>query len=136
MNAAQRLSFNYTNNDGKAVFVISNAKPDDQAKYTLHAKNRSGAASTSANLIVKIVPTIDDTSYVNPDIFDKFELKKKPKDYQEPSNNSLNARIKITVPLKDAVLVEGTLAIFSCTVDAYPKAEVNKKAFSFLISII
>lgn len=48
-------------------------KQGDLGKYTLTAKNKVGEASTSANLTVKLVPTIDDTSYVNPEAFQQFE---------------------------------------------------------------
>jgi hypothetical protein len=48
-------------------------KSSDLGKYTLTAKNSAGEASTTANLNVKLVPTIDDTSYVNPDMFQQFE---------------------------------------------------------------
>ena len=123
MKAAQRLAFNYLINEGKAVFVISNAKLDDEAKYTLTARNKAGEASTSAKLRVKQVPTVDDTSYVNPDVFQQFELKKKPT--QPDSDDQVtNARIKIIDPLKDFYLVEGTQAVFACKIDAYPKPEV------------
>jgi hypothetical protein len=69
------------------------------------------------------VPTIDDTSYVNPDVFQQFELKKKPTTNQPPDTID-NARLKIIEPLRDFNLVEGQQAVFSCTVDAYPKPEV------------
>ena len=112
-------------NEGKAIFVISNVKRDDEATYTLTARNPSGEASTSAKLKVKLVPTIDDTSYVNPDIFQQFEIKKKPQPTQ-PADAVANARLEIIEPLKDFNLVEGAQAVFSCTIDAYPKPEVIK----------
>lgn len=123
MNAAQRFYIDYFFNEGKAIFALSNAKLDDQGKYTLLARNTSGTASTSAYLKVKQVPHIDDTSYVNPDVFQQFELKKKPPSNQGPDNVD-NARLKIIEPLQDFNLVEGQQALFSCTVDAYPKPEV------------
>ncbi len=123
MNAAQRFAFNYLINEGKAIFVIANVKPDDEGRYTLDAKNPAGSGSTSANLKVKKVPTVDDTSYVNPDIFQQFETKKKPT-LTQPSDNLANARLEITEPLKDFSLIEGAQAVFSCTIDAYPKPEV------------
>ena len=73
MNAAQRVAFNYLINEGKVICVISNVKSTDLGRYTLTARNKAGEASTSANLNVKLVPTIDDTSYVNPDVFQQFE---------------------------------------------------------------
>ena len=124
LDAAQRFFFNYLINEGKCIFTISNVKKEDQARYTLEARNTSGSAATSANLKVKIVPTVDDTSYVNPDVFQQFELKKRPNSNQPPEN-AANARIKIIEPLKDFNLVEGSQVVFSCTIDAYPKPEVN-----------
>lgn len=92
--------------------------------FTLKATNTSGSASTSANLRVKQVATVDDTSYVNPDVFQQFELKKRPNSAQ-PAESVANARLKIIEPLKDFNLVEGSQAVFSCTIDAFPKPEVN-----------
>jgi hypothetical protein len=123
LNAAQRFYIDYFFNEGKAIFALSNAKLDDQGKYELTARNTSGVASTSAYLKVKSVPTIDDTSYVNPDVFQQFEVKKRPSP-NRPADNLDNARIKITEPLRDFNLVEGQQAIFTCTIDAYPKPEV------------
>ena len=128
-------------NEGKAFLNISNAKLDDQGVFTLTARNFSGVASTSANLKVKQVATIDDTSYVNPDVFQQFELKKKP-NLNQPADNVANARLKIIEPLKDFNLVEGSQAVFSCTIDAYPKPEVhlflklNNLFFQFFLSNI
>ena len=127
LQAAQRLTFDYLMNEGKAIFLISNAKTDDQAKYTITARNKAGEAASTASLKVKVVPTIDDTSYVNPDVFQKFEQKKKPAEQADP--NKPNARLKIVEPLKDFHLVEGSQAIFYCKIDACPKADV-KKSFS------
>ena len=106
--------------------MISNAKLDDEAKYTLTARNKAGEVSTSGKLKVKTVPTIDDTSYVNPDVFQQFELKKKP---TEPNSDDHvpNARLKIIEPYRDFYLVEGAQALFSCKIDAYPKPEVKIK---------
>lgn len=125
INSAQRLEFNYLINEGRAYFVISNVKRDDEATYTLTARNEAGEASTSAKLKVKLVPTVDDTSYVNPDVFQQFELKKKPT--QPPSDteeNTANYRIKIIEPCQDFTIKEGEQAVFSCKIDAYPKPEV------------
>ncbi len=135
MNAAQRFAFNFLINEGKAIFVISNVKPDDEGKYTLDAVNLAGSGSTSANLKVIKVPTIDDTSYVNPDIFQQFEVKKKPNVIQ-PSDNLANARLEIIEPLKDFSLIEGAQAVFSCTIDAYPKPDVIKIKINYLNKII
>lgn len=123
LKAALRLAVNYLINEGKAILVLSNVKRDDEGKYTLEARNSSGTVSTTAYLKVKMVPTIDDTSYVNPDVFQQFELKKRP-NVIEPMDSLTNARLKITEPLKDFNLVEGTQAIFTCTIDAFPKPEV------------
>jgi len=128
--SAQRLSFNYLINEGRAIFTISNVKKDDQSKYTLHASNSSGSASSSANLKVKNVPTIDDTSYVNPDIFQQFELKKKAPVAEGP-DNAANARLKIIEPLKDFNLIEGSQVVFSCLIDAHPKPEVISLILKF-----
>jgi hypothetical protein len=111
-------------NEGKAIFAISNVKKEDEGKYTLEARNEAGAAQTSAMLTVKVVPIIDDTSYVNPDIFQQFELKKKPT-LNEPTDDLSKARLKIIEPLQDCMLIEGSQVIFTCVVDAYPKPEVN-----------
>lgn len=124
LDAAQRFYFNYLINEGKCIFTITNVKKDDEGKFTLEARNPSGAAETSAFLKVKLVPTIDDTSYVNPDVFQQFELKKRPTANQPPES-ATNARIKIVEPLKDLNLVEGNQVVFSCSIDAYPKPEVN-----------
>lgn len=97
---------------------------DDQGKYTLEGRNAAGTASTSAMLKVKSVPTVDDTSYVNPDVFQQFELKKRPT-INQPADKCDNARLKIIEPLQDFNLVEGQQAVFTCTVDAYPKPEVS-----------
>ncbi|RNA22004.1 titin-like [Brachionus plicatilis] len=121
---ALRLSSDYLINEGRALFNIDNVKLDDQATYTLTARNSSGVASTSAKLKVKTVATIDDTSYVNPDVFEQFEMKKKP-NWNQPIDNADNARLKIIEPLKDFRLVEGSQAVFSCTIDAYPKPEIQ-----------
>ena len=124
LQAAQRFSFNYLINEGKAIFVISNVKREDQSSYTLEARNKAGVAQTTAKLTVKMVPTIDDTSYVNPDIFEQFETKKKP-NLNQPGDNIANARLEIIVPLEDYRLIEGEQAVFSCKIDAYPKPEVS-----------
>lgn len=134
LSAAQRFYIDYFFNEGKAVFSLSNAKLSDQGKYTLEGRNAAGSASTSANLTVKSVPTIDDTSYVNPDIFQQFELKKKPT-INQPQDKLDNARLKIIEPLQDFNLVEGQQAVFTCTVDAYPKPEVNFTLLKILKSI-
>lgn len=97
---------------------------DDQGEYTLTARNPAGVASTSAKLKVKNVPSVDDTSYVNPDVFQKFDQKKQPQT-NEPADAKANARLKIIEPLKDFHLVEGNQAIFYCKIDAYPKAETQ-----------
>ena len=73
LKAAQRVAFNYLINEGRAICVISNVKSTDLGKYTLTARNKAGEASTTASLNVKLTPTIDDTSYVNPDVFSQFE---------------------------------------------------------------
>jgi hypothetical protein len=114
-------------NEGRAIFTILNVRKVDEARYTLEARNSSGSASTSAKLTVKLVPTVDDTSYVNPDVFQQFELKKRPNPANQPNNDgtAANARIKIIEPLKDFNLIEGSQVVFNCTIDAYPKPEVN-----------
>lgn len=50
-------------------------------------------------------------------------MKKKPT-INQPADKVDNARLKIIEPLQDFNLVEGQQAVFSCTVDAYPKPEV------------
>lgn len=124
LQAAQRLAFNYIISEGKAIFLVSNVKMDDQGSYTITARNSSGEASCTAKLQVNVVPSVDDTSYVNPDVFHKFDVKKRPSDSAEPSSGK-EARLKIVEPLKDFHLVEGNQAIFYCKIDAHPKAETS-----------
>ncbi|RNA14439.1 hypothetical protein BpHYR1_021923 [Brachionus plicatilis] len=101
-----RLSSDYLINEGRALFNIDNVKLDDQATYSLTARNYSGVAWTSAKLKVKTGATIDDKSYVNPDVFEQFEMKKKP-NWNQPIGNVDDARLKIIEPLKDFRLVFG-----------------------------
>lgn len=77
-------------------------------------------------MFVKLAPVVADSPRVNPEVFQKFELKTPESSLGQPSSTEpLNARIKIIEPLKDAYIVEGSQVVLNCKIDAYPKAEVN-----------
>ena len=126
MTYSQRFFSNYFINESKAVLIIQDAKPEDQGKYTVTARNSAGVGSSVASLTVRLVPSIDEHSYVNPDVFQKFELKT-PESVagQSVSTEPLQARIKIIEPLKDNFITEGSPIVFNCKIDANPKAEVT-----------
>ena len=74
------------------------------------------------------VPSIDDTSYVNPDVFNKFDNnKKKPTllPTGHPSHSPGPARLVLTEPIKDFQVLEGNRAIFFCKCDANPTPEAQ-----------
>jgi hypothetical protein len=122
LEAAQRFFFNYLIHEAKVVFIISNVKKEDESKYTLFAKNSFGEASTSAKLRVKLVPTIDDTSYVNPDVFQQFELKKRPGQAPDELNYDDNQYKKpyfVKVP-KNIEVCEGSPVKLDCVVFGRP----------------
>jgi hypothetical protein len=76
--------------------------------------------------MTKAVPSIDDTSYVNPDVFERFDAKQpRPGAQRAEPAASKQARLKIVEPLKDCHLLDGNQAIFYCKVDAYPAAETS-----------
>lgn len=111
LKAAQRVAANYLINEGKAIIVISNVKQGDLGKYTLTARNKHGEASSTAQLNVKLVPAIDDTSYVNPDAFQQFEAPG-----QQPTGTSEEQYKKpyfVKVP-KNADVREGAVLRLDC----------------------
>ena len=133
--AAQRFFFDYSLSDGKCVFVISFTKLDDGGTYSLVATNPYGECSTSARLVVKQLPSVDDTAYVNPDIFRQLELKHqqpKPKPLTAPGSQAKmrsmpphdSAHIRIVVPLKDVHARKDESALLTCKIDAQPRPEV------------
>ena len=112
-------------NEAKAVLIIQDVKKTDKGKYMLRAKNAAGSGTADANLNVRHVPSIVDKPFVDPALFDKFELKKPDiGDKPEGPEQALQARLKFVEPLKDIALVEGTPVVFTCKLDAYPKAEI------------
>jgi hypothetical protein len=113
-------------NEGKAVLIVQDVKPEDEGKYTVTARNLAGVGSSVASLVVRHVPGIDDKSYVNPEKFQRFELKTPESTIGQPIEvASFQARIKIIEPLRDTFITEGSQVVLNCKIDAYPKAEVT-----------
>lgn len=123
---SQRIFTDYFLIDNKAVLIIQDVRREDEGKYELTARNIAGVGTASASLNVRLVPVIEDRPFINPEAFQKFELK--PIDSSaapnEASDTAAKARLKIVEPLRDFILVEGAPAVFNCKIDAYPKAEV------------
>jgi hypothetical protein len=115
----------YFEKEENAIFAIRDVKKDDAGYYTVTAKNLAGFKASTAKLSVRVQPSIDDTSYINPDVFQKFELKKPHETEDVAGKGEGEAHIKIIEPLKDAHVYEGLQAVFSCKVDANPKAEAH-----------
>lgn len=126
---SQRFFSDYFIHEGKEVLIIQDVKSADEGKYSLTAKNAAGTSSASASLKVRLVPSIDDKSYVNPDVFQRFENNKLNQDVKPVNEVPLlqkgEPRLKIVEPLKEFYLIEGAEAFFSCKIDSNPKAEVN-----------
>jgi hypothetical protein len=118
---SERFFIEYFEKEENAVFVIRDVKKDDAGYYTITAQNSAGFKTSTARLSVLTQPSIDDTSYINPDAFQKFESKQPNKEQNVADAGEVH--IKIIEPLVDARVVEGSQAVFSCVVDANPKAE-------------
>jgi copper oxidase (laccase) domain-containing protein len=106
--------------------IIQDVKSEDRGKYEVIARNTAGVGSSTATLTVTFGPSIDENHQVDPNAFQKFELKTPESKVSEPvSTEPLQARIKIIEPLKDTYIVEGSQVVLNCKIDAYPKAEVR-----------
>ncbi len=122
MTVSERFFIEYFVKEENAVFIIRNVEHDDAGEYTITARNSSGVGSSTARLRVRLEPSVDDTPLINPDAFQKLELKK-PSGTPEDETQT-EAHIKIIEPLQDLNVPEGVQAVFTCKIDASPKAEV------------
>lgn len=120
--ASMRCDFDYNLLTSIATLHIKNTNLTDLATYTVVAENIAGKADTACKLTIDAVPNIDETPYVNPEIFHKLEA--------GPRRPILNEDTLTKAPflsvkeLKDQVCNEGDTVSFICEVKGYPKPEV------------
>lgn len=98
---------------GMAILRIKAAFKQDKGTYKCVARNIAGEDSTSANLIVQIVPGIDDTSYINPDAFRRLEPYRPDAATPDDQDDIYKKPYFIKVP-KDTVVREGVPVRFDC----------------------
>ena len=93
---------------------ILDARPDDQGVYTVHATNPLGSDETTAKLTVR--PS------VQPESFGPLEVKAPvptKKDMQKPEAP------KVTVPLENVQVTEGSPALLKATIVGKPTPNVR-----------
>ncbi|CAF0971766.1 unnamed protein product [Rotaria sordida] len=119
----------YDASSGNITLRVNDSRPEDSGVYTVIVKNPQGHVQTSANIDVREAPTIDETSYVEPDAFKYIEKQpvisrpQKPRRESDTSNLQQKPAKILRTPLSTSV-IEGTVAQFTCQVEGNPKPKV------------
>lgn len=98
------------------------ARPDDEGTYTVRASNPSGADETSCKLTIKPTVGIDTRPFVQPENFDKLELKAPPPTKEDLAKPEAP---KVVIPLEDTQLKEGAPALLSAKIIGRPTPDVR-----------
>jgi hypothetical protein len=121
--ASQRLDIDYNLSTFISTLNIKVTKKIDLGSYRVLAENIAGKAETSCKLLVKELPNIDETAYVNPNSFRPFE--QIPKPHMSFDDEGEQQPVLIVKPLEDQECYEGDTVNFVCEVRGHPKPQVN-----------
>ena len=122
--ASQRYETNYDYYTGYANLVIKSANCDDKGNYQCVASNVAGSDQTAANLIVKFVPNVDDTSYINPDALRHLEPVNLGPHPDENPDEKYKKPYFVKVP-KDTEVREGAVVRLDCLAFGRPTPELT-----------
>jgi hypothetical protein len=109
----------------------------DIGLYTVVAENKAGSCRTACRISLDLVPNVDETPLINPDVFRFLE---KPLDAQQKPSDSDDERKNreryipphVIVPLADARINQGEAFVLACKIDGYPKPKVYAALTSLL----
>ncbi len=119
---ATRFTTNYDLRTDIVILKIDDGRPHDVGNYRVVAENDAGKDETQCNVFVTAVPDVDETSFINPELFRNLG-QKKPNDL--PEEVTLGKRPWLNVKeLKDQTCHEGETVSFVCEIKGYPRPEV------------
>jgi hypothetical protein len=121
--ASQRYTTHYNMNLGVVTLIVKTAFSDDKGNYKCILTNIVGSKHTSANLLVKPVPNVDETSYINPNALRHLE-NSKPIDENTDPDDKYQKPYFVKVP-KDTQVRESTVVRFDCLAFGRPKPELT-----------
>jgi hypothetical protein len=121
--ASQRYTTNYNMNLGIVTLIIKTAFSDDKGNYKCIVTNIVGSKETSANLLVKPSPNIDETSYINPNALKHLENTKLTDENIDP-DDKYQKPYYVKVP-KDTQVREQTVVRLDCIAFGRPKPELT-----------
>jgi hypothetical protein len=120
--ASERFLTQYDPISGFAVLRIKSSLRGDKGTYKCTAANEVGSDETSAKLVIQEEPSVDDTSYINPNALRALQHAK-PVDGEDPAEIYKKPYF-IKVPKNTEVRV-GTPVRFDCIAFGRPEPELT-----------
>lgn len=106
------------------ILKIDDGRPHDIANYRVLAENEAGKDETQCNVFITPVSSIDETPFINPEVFRNLENKPRKPD-ESPEDAALKAKPWLDVrSLSDQTCMEGETTSFTCEIKGYPIPEV------------
>jgi hypothetical protein len=121
--ASQRYTTHYNMNLGVVTLIIKTAYNDDKGTYKCVVTNIVGSKFTSASLLVKAAPNVDETSYINPNALRHLENLKPTDDTIDPDDKYQKPYF-VKVP-KDTEVREQTVVRLDCLAFGRPTPELT-----------
>ena len=122
---ATRYTMNYDLRTDIVILKIDDGRPHDIANYRVLAENEAGKDETQCNVFITPVSSIDETPFINPEVFRNLETRpKKSNEQPEPADLNKNPWLDVR-SLKDQSCREGETVSFICDIRGYPIPEVN-----------
>jgi hypothetical protein len=116
---------NYDLRTDIVILKIDDGRPHDIANYRVLAENEAGKDETQCNVFITPVSGIDETPFINPDVFRNLETKpKKANEQPIDANISKNPWLDVR-SLTDQTCREGETVSFTCDIRGYPIPEVS-----------
>ena len=98
---------------GVATLIIQNATAADKATYKCVATNIAGTDNTSAKLIIQKTPSVDDKSYISPDVLKALNKVLPNGRPEELDDEKYKKPYFVKVP-RDTEVPEGTFVRLDC----------------------
>lgn len=120
---SSRHDLDYTNDI--AVLRILNCQKNDLGDYVVYAENPHGQCETRCKVTIDLLPNIDETPMINPDIFKNLEQPLLPQSDADDDKNLNYIPPHVIVPLTNVRITEGEPIRLTCKVDGYPKPKIT-----------
>ena len=130
---ATRYTTNYDLRTDIVILKIDDGRPSDVGNYRVLAENDAGKDETNCYVFVTAVPSIDETPFINPDVFRNLEYSGPRKTNELPEDVALAKNPWLTVKeLKDQTCQEGETVSFVCEIKGYPIPDVIDKKIDLI----